>query len=76
MQHRKFLTLLDILRKTRTVFGPKSPAVTYGLLMACIAATLNRRLVPFDYPNLVQYLPRPGCGVLQPAAVADLFVFD
>jgi len=21
-------------------------------------------------------MPRPGCGVLQPATVADLFVFD
>lgn len=53
MQHRKLLTLLDNVRKTRNVFSSNSPAVTYGRLTVCqIAAPLNRRLAPSALPNL------------------------
>ena len=53
MQHRKLLTLLDNVRKTRNVFSSKSLAVTYGRLTACqIAAPLNRRLAPSARPTL------------------------
>jgi len=77
LQHKKLLTLLDNVRKTRNVFSSGSSAVTYGPLTDCpIAVPLNRRLAPSAIPNLSLDMPRPGCGVLQPAAVADSFVFD
>ena len=53
MQHRKLLTLLDNVRKTRKVFSSNSPAVTYGRLTVCqFAAPLKLRLAPSAVPSL------------------------
>ena len=53
MQHRKLLTLLDNVRKTRKVFSSNSLAVTFGRLTVCqFAAPLNRPLAPSAIPSL------------------------
>lgn len=46
-QHRKLLTLVNLVGKTHTVFSSSSRVVTYGLLSACqFAVLLNCRLAP------------------------------